>query len=138
MSYSLEQLNPRLCIAGQVQRIGRITSRIFRKHLSPHQITDSQLSILFIVAKRGSIAQGKLAVILRLEKSSLSRNLERLLGQNLLEREASGNIKITRTGVSKVEAVLPAWQQAMKEMEELLSGEGVQALAQLHSRIVAN
>lgn len=49
---NLKNFNPSECISGKVMRLNRITANVFRKYLMPFNITDSQLSILFVLTKK--------------------------------------------------------------------------------------
>ncbi|MBO6515704.1 MAG: hypothetical protein JJ975_04050 [Bacteroidia bacterium] len=71
---NLESFDPRMCISGKMTRINRITANIFRKHLHPYDITNSQTTILFILSKHQGLPQKRLSEIAVLEKSTLLLN----------------------------------------------------------------
>lgn len=120
--------NPKDCISGKMMRLNRVTARIFRKYLSPFGITDSQLTLLFILSKLNTLNQKKLSDITRLEKSSLNRNLKRLLDSGLVTKAAFPIIKITPKGKHLVVKILPEWEKAMAEISQLLGDDGKEAL----------
>ncbi|MGB1204388.1 MAG: MarR family winged helix-turn-helix transcriptional regulator [Chitinophagales bacterium] len=120
--------NPRSCTAGKIMRCERIILNIYRKHLSPFGITSSQLSILMIVAKLEPLKQADLAMILQMEKSTVSRNIRRLLDTNLLMRVVSKQLSVTEEGKILLEKVMPAWENAKAETNELLQADGAVAL----------
>ncbi len=120
--------NPITCISGKVMKISRITSAIFRKHLKSFGVTNSQLSLLFVLSKKGGQTQTQLVTITGLEKSSLNRNLERLFGNGNLTKENFPLIEITYKGKKKVNEMIPVWEEAMKEVRELLGENGEEAL----------
>ncbi len=124
----LSSFNPSICISKKVKTIQRITANVFRKHLSAFNVTDSQLSILFVISKNPAISQSKICEILVLEKSSLSRNLQRLLSLSYIEKSADGKLSASAKGLEFVRSVIPAWEAAMAEIKTLLEDEGENAL----------
>lgn len=133
---NLQSFDPRLCISGKVMRISRTTANIFRKHLHPFDITDSQLSILFILSKAGGLTQKQLSDISVLEKSTLNRNLKRLHDKHYLSRTGFPIIKITEKGKQFVNDIIPEWQKAMDKIKEILGENGEDALDLIHSKLI--
>ena len=74
------------------------------------------------------ITQGELSKIQHLEKSSLSRNLKRLLSNKLIEKEVTKGLRLTNNGKALLEKLLPAWEDAKAEVQGLLGTEGQQAM----------
>ena len=129
------QFDPTSCISGKIMRINRATANIFRKYLRPYDITDSQLSILFILTKKGTATQKKIATIGRYEKSTLNRNLKRLLEKNYLTREHFPQIEITEEGRNFVTQIIPEWEKAMQEIRKILGEDGEEALNTVLAKI---
>lgn len=135
---NLSSFNPSACINGQIARIYRISNAIFRKYVSPFGITNSQLSLLFICAKMNHLNQKQLATIAQLEKSSLNRNLRRLVSQGLITKDEFPLIRITTKGRLLLEDVIPAWEEAMQEIKLKLGDEGVASLQMIHQSLTSN
>ncbi len=133
---NLKCFNPSECISGKVMRLNRITAKVFRKYLMPFNITDSQLSILFVLTKKGGLTQKQLSNIVQLEKSSLNRNLKRLFDKNYLSRADFPTIQITHLGKSFVNDIIPEWKKAMDEISELLGKDGKTALNLVHTQLI--
>ncbi len=125
---NLATADPRTCISGKVMRLNRITANIFRKYLSPFNITDSQLTVLFILSKMGGKKQKELSDIMVMEKSTLNRNLQRLVERGLLTKDEFPLIQATQAGKKLANEMVPEWQKAMNEIQNLLGNEGEQAL----------
>ena len=123
-----QDFDPSICTLNRVGRINRIIANIYRKHLSPFNITDSQLTTLFILAKKGDMTQKNICDLQRLEKSSLNRNLNRLVERNLLSKHNFPLVEITKEGIALVNEIIPAWQSAMKETQEFLNDDGLLAI----------
>ncbi len=125
---NIASCDPRLCISGRISRIQRIVSEIFRKELKPYDLSNSQLSILFVLSKRPQAMQKEICDILYLEKSSLSRNLTRLFSKNYVTKLDNGMVQISHEGKVHLEKVIPAWENAMKTARKKLREEGEDAL----------
>jgi len=125
---NIQSFDPTTCISNKVLKIGRITAHIFRKYYRPFNITNSQLSILFILTYRGGLTQKRLCEISQLEKSSLNRNLKRLFAKRYLSRRDFPIIEITDNGKAFVNKIIPEWEKAMKEIRQLLGKDGEAAL----------
>ncbi len=70
-----------------------------------------------------------------LEKSSLHRNLKRLLAAGLIFSDHARKINITKKGKLLVRAIIPEWEKAMREAEQLLQSDGLEALGVLLVKI---
>ena len=90
---NIESFDPRECLSGRISRIHRLTATIFRKYIAPFDVTNSQLTLLFILSKNAGLTQKQLSDIAKLEKSSLHRNLKRLLDQEYLNKSKERVIK---------------------------------------------
>ncbi len=111
-------------------------SQIFRKYLLEFGLTNSQMSILFIVTKKGDVTQAQLSKMLYLEKSTISRNMRRLFEKEYIFKDQNQIINITEKGKSFLEQIVPQWEEAMKESRELLKQDGLQALDLVLSKLV--
>lgn len=128
---NIENCNPQMCISSKMLRCQRIISNVYRKYLQPFDITSSQLSILFIVTKMENVNQAKLSETLKLEKSTVSRNMKRLLERKLIKKEVAQVVSITHSGKILLEQIIPAWDKATAEARTILKKEGEQALDSL-------
>ena len=122
---NIKEFNPRECISGKVKRLNRLTANVFRKHLSPFEITDSQLTLLFILSKKGKCNQKEMTEITCLEKSSLNRNLKRLVDKNYISKQEFPLLQLSSEGKVFVENIIPEWEKAMIEIKELITEDGV-------------
>ncbi len=124
----IETFNPSICIARKIQKSNRIINNIFRKHLKHLNLSNSQVSILFVLSKKKSITQKNLSDFLVLEKSTVNRNIKRLVSQGYLEIKNANQICITNPGIKKVQNIIPYWEKAMVETEAILQEEGLSSL----------
>ena len=132
---NLDACNPSICFSGRMMRMDRIVSKIFRKHLASFNLTNSQFSILFITSKKRVVTQQKLADMLYLEKSSVSRNMKRLLDAEFIRKTTTRQIEMTTKGKKLLEQLIPKWENAMQEVNEILGEEGQIAFNTLYTKI---
>ncbi len=126
-----ESFDPSFCISGKVMRISRLTAQIFRNHLSTFDVSNSQVSLLFVLSKRPAIRQRDLCDFLALEKSSLNRNLKRLLDNGFISKSPAQLISLTDRGAVFVKDIIPAWEAAMAEIRSKIGAEGEEAISNL-------
>ena len=131
---NIDNFDPRQCINGRVSRAQRIISNVFRKYIKPFGITSSQLSMLFVLTKRGVVSQRDLSNILYLEKSSVSRNKRRLVSQGWVQNEGL-NLTMTKKGFMFIDKVIPEWEKAMLEIKETLGEDGQNGLSTVLSNL---
>lgn len=133
---NLRNFNPSECISGKMMRLNRVIANVFRKHLKSFNITNSQVSLLFILIKAGGLTQKQLSGFAQLEKSSLNRNLKRLFDKNYITKTNFPIIEITSKGKSFVNKIIPEWQKAMDEISELLEEDGKTALGLVYTKLL--
>ena len=133
MKYSFES-----CLGSRVRSLSRKLDGIYRKHLGTSDITENQLSIMMALYKTGSTEQNQIATLLTLERSSLSRNLVRLVNMGYIHKSGARNrpkIALTPQGKSLVEQLTPVWEAAMDEIHMVLSWYDLKGFQQFESKI---
>lgn len=127
------------CPSTRLHRLTRLVDDAYRKHLQPIGISESQMSILLTLADEGPMPQSKLGKSLHLQRSTVTRNLERLVANGYLEKKGSATrpeIVLTRRGKQYVKKVRPAWEAAMDELSKILGSSGFAALGVLERRLI--
>ena len=133
---NIDSFDPRTCISGKIRRINLMTSAIFQKHYGDLGVTNSQTSILFVLSKTEGKSQKELCDILVLEKSSMNRNLKRLVEQEYITREDFPKMKITTKGKELVELIVPRWRKAMEEIREIIGEDGEQSVININTQLL--
>jgi len=122
------------CIAARLRILNRVVTGVYDDALRPHGLRVSQMNILAAIASLGSVKQAEIARGLRLEKSTLSRDLDRMLTHGWVRATAGSGravlLEATDAGRSLLAAVLPAWRGAQREATRLLKPTGVAAVAE--------
>src|SRR6201982_1519452 len=73
------------CIAVRLRLLNRVVTNFYDDALRPLGLKVSQLNILIVAAKLGLARPTQIGEILQLDKSTLSRNLERMRARGWLE-----------------------------------------------------
>ncbi|MBO0723856.1 MAG: winged helix-turn-helix transcriptional regulator [Blastocatellia bacterium] len=127
------------CIAVQLRTLTRAVTRIYNRALRPYGLTISQMNILVAVAYLGEARQQDVCRVLHLEKSTLSRDIERMRDNGWIENFPGADartilLRTTAAGKKLLEKTSSAWQQAQLEAVTLLGEENSAGL----SRAVAS
>jgi DNA-binding MarR family transcriptional regulator len=112
------------CFAGRIRILNRLVSGIYDGKLRAHGIRSSQINILVVIAAQGPLQASEICRRLCLEKSTLSRDLERLVAhQWVTVAPAAGRVRhlqITDEGRQVIRSLRPAWEEAQAETRKLL------------------
>ncbi|WP_424810810.1 MarR family winged helix-turn-helix transcriptional regulator [Roseococcus sp. YIM B11640] len=104
------------CLAFAARRAANLISRVYALHLSPSGLEPSQFLILNVVASHSTGSARELADRLGIERSTLTRNLARLLeGGLLVSAPGEGRritYRLTPAGREKLAEALPLWAAA--------------------------
>ena len=128
------------CLAMRSRLIGRTITGIYDHALRPVGLTAGQLSILAVVVRHDPISPGEVARRLAIEKSTMSRNVERMKRNGWLESRAGESahtqeLRITQSGRRILEKAEPLWREAQGCARETLGMGGAEAVHQLAEAI---
>lgn len=131
----------RECMALRLRLISRVVTAIYDGVLRAHGVTINQLNLLVAISRIGDSASAKqVGQVLRMEPSTVSRNLDRMKQEGWL-RVASGThertrrLKLTRKGERLVLKASTAWEEAQKITLELLGDANFHTAAHMASTI---
>lgn len=130
----------RTCIAGRLRMVNRVITSLYDNALRSLGVKASQFNILVVTGKLGLARPADVCDILRLDTSTLSRNVERMRTQGWLEVVPSDDartqsFRLTTQGKRLLEQAAPAWKQAQQEAEELLGDDGMALLGKLAGKL---
>jgi DNA-binding MarR family transcriptional regulator len=105
------------CLATRVRQLSRIITRVYDDAMRPLGITASQYTLLAQLASRDGITAVEIGFDLDIEKSTLSRNLKRLLslGHIVMDPPAGRRgrgLHLTAKGMTVLKDAYPIWQQS--------------------------
>ena len=137
---SLMKARSRHCIAARVRLLSRMVTNIYDSALSPFGVKLNQMNILVVVYLAGEISHETLCKRLKMEKSTASRNIDRLKRRGWLaavpvKGERKKYLKVTRAGEVLMEKVHNAWEEAQVKATELLGKEGTDVICDIANGI---
>ena len=118
----------RECVAVRVRMLNRVITRIYNAALRPFDLTISQMSILVAVTKFGQAKQQDVSQVLDLEKSTLSRDIQKMKENGWLEVTPGQDarislLQVTPSGRRLLKQAFPGWRNAQDRVIEMLGPE---------------
>ena len=128
------------CIAVRVRLINRVVTALYDEAMRPHGIRVSQMNILVAVARLGEARPADICRMLRLEKSTLSRDVEIMKSKGWLESDPPTGgrnqvLRITSEGLELLAKSQPAWESAQSGASLLIGDAGVDALRRIAAKL---
>jgi len=127
---SFKTNNSKLCLNFKSKQLTRALTRLYDAELSKAGIKTTQFTLLAKVFNHGSISPGKLATMMELEKSTMTRNLQPMIKAGLVDLEMTTNmrgkvISLTKAGRDKFIEADIHWNTAQQTVSEILGAERV-------------
>ncbi|MBX3460534.1 MAG: winged helix-turn-helix transcriptional regulator [Planctomycetes bacterium] len=128
------------CVAARTRMLARVVSGIYDDALRAVGLTAAQMTILTALEHTGGVQPARLCEALKLDKSTLSRNIDRMERNGWIRRAGgkdarSHKIALTEAGRRKFEQALPHWRDAQHQAEELLGGNGMSAVVKVTTKL---
>ena len=128
------------CLVKRSRLIGRTITGIYDDALRNVGVTAGQLNILAVIVRRGPISPGEVARYLHIERSTMSRNVERMKRNGWLairpgKSARSQELQITESGRKIVVDAEPLWREAQSRAREILGAGGAEAIYRLADAI---
>ena len=116
------------CLATRVRQLSRIITRVYDDAMRPLGITASQYTLLAQLAARDSITAVEIGHQLDIEKSTLSRNLKRLLALGHITMDPPAGrrgrgLHLTPKGQAILKDAFPIWQDAQTRAVSAMGAE---------------
>jgi len=133
---------PLVCNCANVRRAARAITQFYDKVLAPSGLSASQIHPLKQIKNVGSVNMSDLAKVMKLDRTTLARNLKPLIAAGFISVVAGNDLRtrqvsITSNGIKALEAADPLWAKAQEELHEYMGTEDLQMLIKLLSRIEA-
>lgn len=116
------------CACFNLRKAARAVTQYYGEALKPSGLRATQFTLLVAIYNAGPITINRLAERLIMDRTTLTRNLRPLEKQGLIE-SASGEDRRTRAvtltdrGREVLSQALPLWEQAQRQIVELLGRE---------------
>lgn len=117
-----------LCAHANLRQATRVISALYDSTLKPCGIKATQFTVLAVLAHRGELPLTKLAEILVMDRTTLSRNLQPMVKKGWLSirREKDERIRLislTETGRHVVNEATPLWRKAQRRVAKGIGRE---------------
>ena len=124
------------CIATRVRQLSRIVTRVYDDAMRCHKITASQFTLLTQLAHTDGITAAEIGIDLDIEKSTLSRNLKRLLALGHIDMDPPAGrrgrgLHLTARGKAIIHEAYPVWQAAQRRAVDVMGKESRETLDSL-------
>jgi DNA-binding MarR family transcriptional regulator len=108
------------CLGRAARRTANLVTRAYNQHLAPTGLEVTQFSILCTVAMQQAKSASELADLVGVERSTLARNLDRLIAAGLVATEKGDGRRLihrlTDKGVDTIAEALPLWRKAQQDL----------------------
>jgi DNA-binding MarR family transcriptional regulator len=116
------------CVGFNTRRATRLVTQYYDHALAPVGLRSTQYSLLSLLSLVDEIPMQELALVLAMDRTTLTRNLQPLLEKEWIQSLASRDrrvhpIKITAQGKAKLDAALPLWERAQAQIVDQLGAE---------------
>ncbi len=130
------------CLAVRARLLNRVITHVYDEALRPLGLKVSQMNILVVVQKLGRARPAEVCQILKLDTSTLSRNVERMRAKGWIEilDDNDGRahpFQLTTHGKSLLRRAYPAWKDAQGKSAAILGDTGVELLQGLSKEMEA-
>jgi DNA-binding MarR family transcriptional regulator len=121
------------CIARRLRQVNRIVTRLYDDALRALGLTVNQLNILATIVSQGQIQPGQLGRILGMEKSTVSRTIDRMASKGWIEVSPGHDgrsqlLKATPQGRQLLVKAAPVWDELQDNvLGSLAGGSGEQS-----------
>jgi len=133
MKYKLDH-----CVGNKLRRLSRIVDGHFRSGIKDFNITENQMTILFLLHSMGTVDQGIIGKKLVLERSSISRNINVLQRNGYVARnsEYRPQVFLTEQGIDLVNQLIPLWETVMDNVILEIGDDGVEMINELEKKLL--
>lgn len=125
---SMEQIIAQNCVAVRMRLINRVVTSSYDDALRPLGIKANQMTILVFITKCGYVTQKDIQDALHMEKSTVSRTVERMRKKGWIESSVDGKnqrLVVTSSGRTILEESFPLWQKAQDKVYEFFGKERI-------------
>ncbi|QJW48714.1 winged helix-turn-helix transcriptional regulator [bacterium BFN5] len=132
--------NQSLCHCTNLRRASRAITQYYDEMLEPSGLKVTQYGLLNHIRRLGPLTMNELSQAMRLERTTLVRNLKPLEQMGLVTSFASTNsqarqLNLTEMGTQVLAAAAPYWNQAQQQLAELVSEEEEQLFKRVLRKI---
>lgn len=123
----------RTCLAGNLRRLSRAVSKAYDEALRPSGLRGTQFNLMTAIILMGPVTISKLAEVLAMDRTTLTRNLGPLQKQKLIDISPGDDLRIrivamTEEGNQMYQQAISLWSSVQDEIENKLGKQLVKSL----------
>ena len=124
------------CICTALRQATRSVTRFYDEALAPTGLVTTQYALLSQVREHGPIGVSELADVIVMDRTTLSRNLQPLVAQDLVHLRSTTDrrrrqITLTPRGERAYQRAYPLWVEAQRQFAERFGDDATEALREL-------
>lgn len=128
------------CLCGNLRRSARALTQIYEAELRPLGLHSTQLNILQVLSRAGEVTQRRLAQILAMDSTTLTRTLaimqrEHWIADRRGEDRRERWIRLAPAGNKQLQKALPAWEKVQSRLRRKLGPEAWSSLFELTHQV---
>jgi DNA-binding MarR family transcriptional regulator len=133
-----------VCAGANSRLAARRITQFFDREMAESGLTLAKLGLMAQIAAASDDTLGALAARMGLEQSTLSRNLQTLESEGLVEiANVEGDLRrrmawLTDAGAERLEAAIPMWRKAHTKLDKLMSPGLVRQLARETEALISD
>lgn len=121
------------CICFNIRRTDRVLTQFYDEMLAPSGLSAPQFGLLATIVQVAPVTINHLAEIMNMDRTTLTRNLDLLVKQHLVQNEEGEDrrmrlVLLTEEGEQALKRAWPLWGQAQARIESALGRERFDAL----------
>lgn len=116
------------CLCGNVRMAARSLTSVYDEHLKPSGLRSTQLAVLWAVVALDDGTVGKIAKVITMDDSTLTRTLkllerDKLVSLHLGRDRREKRVRATARGRKAFSTAMPLWERAQSSMLKRLGGK---------------
>jgi DNA-binding MarR family transcriptional regulator len=133
MSDQIDTSASRRCACANIRRTDRVITQFYDEMLAPSGLNAPQFGLLATLAEAAPVTIHRLAQIMDIDRTTLTRNLAVLAKQHLVRNEEGEDrrmhlVQLSQEGEQALRRAWPLWQEAQARIERALGRERLDAL----------
>lgn len=122
------------CLFHAAAALGRSLTRMAEEHFERAGLTPTMAFILLSTKKAQGISLAELAIVHRLDRSTISRAVDKLAAEHFVDQEKEGRevrVFLTPKGTKKAADAMAAWKKVQLDYKLILGRGEVESLTDL-------
>ena len=133
MSDKIDGSAVRRCACANIRRTDRVITQFYDEILAPSGLYITQFTLLATLSQAAPVTINRLAEIMDMDRTTLTRNLELLIKQHLVQSQEGEDrrtrqVDLTEEGEQALGRAWPLWQEAQARIEGALGRERFEGL----------